>query len=317
MRFGLLLLVLAGTPSLAVATPWGDRCKAKLANALPRLATIGKATITIAPPPAPKTGAYDFKDLDALGEVSLVIQAGDRTFTATVGSDRSRHRHRPHRGLEPKRYEEWHSPYVDSLDGDPPVETAQPMLEEFHHRLAGTVTRAELRIDVVVPAAKRTPPTRRPPIDPPTYTGHARLFADTLRPVLAACWTDVRPDEADVSLAWTTGCLAELSGAHAALVKVEPVFKNGTCARVQFGASCGNVNGPEPTWNALTSLAGGRKPKLAWIAEGTHRKSYAEGGALIWGSAKLSAAQARALFAAFEKPLERCSQRLRDNMYGP
>jgi hypothetical protein len=314
MRFGLVLLVLVATPAVA-ATPWGERCKARLAKAAPSLRAIGNATITIAPPPAPKTGAYEFKDLDALGEVSLVIQAGDRTFTATVGSDRSRHRHRAGRGLETKRYEEWHSPYVDSLDGEPPVEAAQPMLEEFHHRLPGTIARAELRVDVVVPPARRSPPIKRAP--PSTaYTGHHKRFADTLRPVLEACWTDVLPEEADPSIGWTTTCLAELSVAHAALVKVDPVFKNGACAREQFGASCGNVKGPQPTWNAMTSLAGGRNPKLAWIPDGTHRKSYADGGALIWGSVNhMTVAQYNALFAAFEKPLERCTQLLRANMY--
>jgi hypothetical protein len=108
-----------------------------------------------------------------------------------------------------------------------------------------------------------------------------------------------------------------LMKAHAALVKADPVFKNGACKREQFGASCGNVNGAEPKWNALTSLAGGKNPKLVWLAEGVRRKSYAGGRALIWSSDQLALPQVMALFAAFEKPLERCAQLLRDNMYGP
>jgi hypothetical protein len=318
MRFGLVLLVLAATSRLAAATPWGDRCKARLAKAAPALSAIGKATITIAPPPAPKTGPSDLKNLDAFGEVSLVIKAGERTFTATIGSDHSRHRHRSPRGLVSKRYEEWHSPYVDSLDGDRPDETKQPMFEEFHHRLVvGGTIRAELRVDVVVPATKQKPPNRNPPTKTPTFPGHNKLFADTLRPVFIACWSDVLPDEADVSRVWTTKCLADLAAAHAALVKLDPMFKNGTCAREMFGASCGNVKGAEPTWNAMTSLAGGGKPKLVWMPDGNNRKSYAGGGALIWGSDKMAAAQYAMLFAAFEKPLERCSQLLRTNMYNP
>ncbi len=91
------------------------------------------------------------------------------------------------------------------------------------------------------------------------------------------------------------------------------MFKNGTCGRETFGVSCGNVKGAEPTWNALTA-GGGGKPTLAWVAE-VNRKSYSDGGALIWGSNKMPAAQLVELFAAFEKPLERCSQLLRTNMY--
>jgi hypothetical protein len=37
--------------SPASATPWGDRCKARLA--------IGKATITIAPPPSVASAAFE------------------------------------------------------------------------------------------------------------------------------------------------------------------------------------------------------------------------------------------------------------------
>jgi hypothetical protein len=312
---GLVVLVLLAASSQAAATPWGDRCKARLAKAAPALGAIGKATITIAPAPAPKTGAYDFKDLDRIGELTLVIRAGDRTYTATVGTDRSRHRHRPRAGLESKRYEEWHSPYVDPLDGDPPDPAEQPMLEEFHHRIAVGVIRGELRVDVAVPATKRTPAKRGPRFGTPTYTGSDKLFADTLRPVLAACWNDVRPDEADPSLAWTTTCLGDLKTAHAALVKLDPVFGNGTCAREPFTASCGNVHGAEPKWNAMLSLAGGKHPTLAWTGDGANRKRYADGGALIWGSAKMTAAQFTRLFAAFEQPLARCWQLLRTNMY--
>ena len=314
MRLAVILVIVIASRT-AAATPWGERCKARLAKAAPALRSIGTPAIVIAPPPTPKTGPYDFKDLDALGEVSLVIKVGERTYTATVGSDRSGHRHRRVRGLESKRYEEWHSPYVDSLDGDPPGLDQQPMLEEFHHRLTGAIARGELRIDVAVPAAKRRPGKGSPV--PAAYTGKDKLFADTLRPVLEACWTDVLPDEADTSLAWTTKCLGELSAAHAALIKTAPIFKNGSCAREQFGASCGNVKGAEPTWNALTSLAGGGKPKLVWRREGDRRRSYADGGALIWASDKLSVADYAALAAAFEKPLERCSQLLRDNLYPP
>lgn len=322
------MLVVTARSSVAAATPWGDRCKARLAKVAPSLKSLGKATITIAPPPAArKPGSNEFKDLDPIGELSLVITAGNHTFTVTIGSDHSGHRYRGRRGIEEKRYEEWHSPYVDSLNGNPPDDSEQPMLEELHHHLDGGVVRAELRVDVAVPESKRkarpVPSTANQhaqgPLPPgaPTYTGKDKLFADTLRPVLEACWTDVLPDEADESLAWTTKCLAELSLADAALVKLDPIFKNGTCARERFGASCGNVKGAEPTWNAMTSLVGGAKPKLVWIDEGNNRTSYADGGALIWSSDQLRSAQFAELLAAFKTPLEHCSQLLRTNMYGP
>ncbi len=307
-----MVVGLVATSKGAGATPWGKRCKARLAKAAVRVKAIGRANITIAPPPKPR--ADKRADLDAFGQVSFAIVAGDHTFTASIGSDHSGHRYRGRRGIHSKRYEEWHSPYTDSLNGDPPNRAEQPMLEEFHHRVAVGVIRAELRIDVAVKGKRHRAPGSR---SRPAYTGQQKLFADTLRPVLAACWADVSPDEADPSLAWTTKCLTDLSRAHAALVKRDPIFGNGTCAREPFDVSCGHVDGAEPTWNALTTLAGGPVSRPTWTVDGAKRRSYANGGALIWGSAKLTTGQFAELSSAFEKPLERCWKLLRKNMYLP
>jgi len=316
--FVVVVVALVGLSSPAGATPWGDRCKARLAKAAVRVKSIGRATITIAPAP-PSPGPNQLAKLDSFGQVSFVIAAGDRTFAASIGTDHSGHRYRGRFGIESKRYEAWHSPYLDSLNGDPPDRSEQPMLEELHHRVAVGVIRAELRVDVTTSTPRRRPRARGSwnPMQPPAYTGREKLFADTLRPVLEACWTDVSPDEADPSLAWTTKCLADLARAHAALVKRDPVFRNGTCTREPFDVSCGHVDGAEPTWNALTTLAGGPASSRTWTVEGPRRRSYAGGGALIWGSAKLTTAQFGELAQAFEKPLERCWQRLRKNMYVP
>ncbi|MCX5744858.1 MAG: hypothetical protein NT062_20410 [Proteobacteria bacterium] len=326
-------VVLIATTRLAMATPWGERCKARLAKVTPALTSIGKVTIAIAPAPASKQRSGQLKDTDAFGALSVRIAAGARTYTATIGADHSGHRYRGRRGLESTRFEVWHSPYEDSENGAPPDVAAQPVREEFHHAVDVGVVRAELRVDVAGVKPKRptppatddqSPPGPRPVLDGldgvdriPTYTGDDQKFAAALRPVLEACWTDVLPDEADESLAWTTTCLRDLTTAQAALVKLDPIFTTGTCAREPFASSCGH-DGAEPKWNALTSTGGGEaKAKLAWTDDGDRRTSYAADTGLIWSSAQLTTAQFALLRAAFARPLERCAKLLRTNMYVP
>lgn len=181
-------------------------------------------------------GTLAFVSGKGFGTLTLTV---GKKLIASVGDDDSGHRYRPMKGLYEKRYDQWHSPYDDSENGNP---VERGFDEELHHRLAVGVLLGRLRGD--------------------------GALAATVKPIIDACVADVLPLEADPSLEWTTECAKKLERAFGELVRAHPVFAvaGASCGRRPYEATCHAYEGDGVRFNAGTLGAFSKEPP-AWKFE--------------------------------------------------
>jgi hypothetical protein len=143
-----MFAVFAGTRDARGApATWASRCRVQFAKASRALGKLGPVQVTVSPSDPKRP----------FGEVTLIINAPGGRMTASAGADRSGKRYRGRRGIESKRYEEWHSPYWDSKNGDPPATSVRSIHEELHHLMAvGSAARSSSR-GAPVPRARSSP----------------------------------------------------------------------------------------------------------------------------------------------------------------
>lgn len=285
-------------PRTATTPTWSKRCEARLTalgagpGLAPSIGSAGKAKVVISAP----TPAGPFGERGRFGRVTLQLATRAGAWTASVGDDAGRRKHRPDQpggkeaGIVARQFGGWHAAVVDTTDEAPAPETLR---DELHARLPVGVLTAEVRAQGGTEAARLA-------------------FEAAVAPTLEACIADVLPDEGDPSLGWTTTCLAQLGGAFIAATARAPGLAAGSCRRGPFQASCGLVQGRELTFNALLLVAGERPrgakmPPAEWTMErgDPRRLNYAD-TALIWAH-QASEDEWQALRDAFKAPLAACA----------